>query len=52
MLAELLRVGIGVTMVGLDNTIYGAMLIAFIIFLPKGIVGTAQEWFKRKQAPF
>lgn len=52
MLAELLRVGIGVTMVGLDNTIYGALLIAFIIFLPNGIVGTAQDWFKRKQTQF
>lgn len=48
MLAELLRVGIGVKLVGLDNTIYGAMLIAFIIFLPNGIVGTAIDWFKRK----
>jgi branched-chain amino acid transport system permease protein len=50
MLAELLRVGIGVKMVGLDNTIYGAMLIAFIIFLPNGIVGTALDWWKRGRA--
>ncbi len=39
LLAETLRVGIGVTMVGLDTTIYGVMLILFIIFLPRGILG-------------
>jgi branched-chain amino acid transport system permease protein len=49
MLAELLRVAIGVKMVGLDNTIYGAMLVAFIIFLPNGIVGTTLDWLKRRQ---
>jgi branched-chain amino acid transport system permease protein len=47
MLAEFLRVAIGVKMVGLDNTIYGAMLVAFIIFLPNGIVGTALDRLKR-----
>jgi branched-chain amino acid transport system permease protein len=38
-LAEFLRVLIGTEMVGLDNTIYGLMLILFIIFLPQGILG-------------
>ena len=37
-LAESLRVGIGVKMVGLDNTIYGLLLVLFIIFLPKGVL--------------
>jgi branched-chain amino acid transport system permease protein len=49
-LAEVLRVVVGVKMVGLDNTIYGAMLVVFIIFLPHGIVGTALDWLKRRQA--
>ncbi|MEQ9643000.1 MAG: branched-chain amino acid ABC transporter permease [Alphaproteobacteria bacterium] len=39
LLAETLRVMIGVSMVGLDTTIYGLMLVLFIIFLPKGVLG-------------
>lgn len=39
LLAESLRVAIGTSMVGLDTTIYGLMLVLFIIFLPNGIVG-------------
>ena len=47
LLAESLRVVIGVSMVGLDTTIYGLMLVLFIIFLPKGILGSALElWAK------
>ncbi|MDP6705460.1 MAG: branched-chain amino acid ABC transporter permease [Alphaproteobacteria bacterium] len=52
LLAESLRVAIGVKMVGLDNTIYGIMLILFIIFLPKGVLGGLLDFFsRRKQAP-
>ena len=47
LLAESLRVAIGVKMVGLDNTIYGIMLILFIIFLPKGVLGGLLEFFNR-----
>jgi branched-chain amino acid transport system permease protein len=50
MLAELLRVAVGVKMVGLDNTIYGALLVLFIIFLPNGILGTFLGWWSRRQA--
>jgi branched-chain amino acid transport system permease protein len=39
LLAESLRVAIGTSMVGLDTTIYGLMLVLFIIFLPKGVLG-------------
>ncbi len=49
-LAEFLRVLIGTDMVGLDNTIYGLMLILFIIFLPQGILGAILEKGSRKQA--
>jgi branched-chain amino acid transport system permease protein len=37
-------------MVGLDNTIYGLMLILFIIFLPQGILGAIMEKGSRKRA--
>ena len=47
-LAETLRVIIGTSMVGLDTTIYGLMLVIFIIFLPKGILGALLERVQRK----
>jgi branched-chain amino acid transport system permease protein len=50
LLAESLRVIIGTSMVGLDTTIYGLMLILFIIFLPKGILGGILDWFERRAA--
>ncbi|MCJ7683879.1 MAG: branched-chain amino acid ABC transporter permease [Desulfobacteraceae bacterium] len=49
-LAEFLRVLIGINMVGLDNTIYGLMLILFIIFLPQGVLGAIIEKGSRKKA--
>ena len=39
MLAETLRVLIGNEYPGADTTIYGLMLILFIIYMPKGILG-------------
>ena len=48
MLAESLRLVWGNAIHGLDTAIYGLMLVLFIIFMPKGIVGTAFEvWNKR-----
>jgi ABC-type branched-subunit amino acid transport system permease subunit len=32
------------------ETIYGFLLIIFIIFLPAGIYGSARELFRRRQA--
>ncbi len=43
LLAESLRVIIGTTVVGLDTLIYGILLILFIIYMPKGIVGEIQD---------
>lgn len=40
LLAEGLRVGFGTKAVGWDNLIYGLLLVLFIIFLPKGILGS------------
>jgi len=40
LLAETLRIGFGTKAVGWDNLIYGLLLVSFIIFLPKGILGS------------
>lgn len=40
MLAEVLRIGFGTKAVGWDNLVYGILLVSFIIFLPKGILGS------------
>src|SRR5690606_25066208 len=50
LLAETLRVIIGTAMVGLDTTIYGVMLVLFIIFLPQGILGSLTNWWKGRPA--
>ena len=42
-LSESLRVLIGNDALGVDTTIYGLLLILFIIFMPKGILGTLLE---------
>jgi branched-chain amino acid transport system permease protein len=47
LLAETLRVTVGHDIHGLDGTIYGLMLILFIIYMPKGILGGLLE-FGRK----
>ncbi|MBX9701962.1 MAG: branched-chain amino acid ABC transporter permease, partial [Acetobacteraceae bacterium] len=40
LLSEMLRITFGPAAVGWDNLIYGLLLVLFIIFLPKGIVGS------------
>jgi branched-chain amino acid transport system permease protein len=47
MLAEGLRLTFGHDVHGLDGTIYGALLVVFIIFMPKGILGKLIELFER-----
>jgi branched-chain amino acid transport system permease protein len=42
-LAEVLRISFGVAAVGWDNLVYGVLLVLFIIFLPKGILGSLLE---------
>jgi branched-chain amino acid transport system permease protein len=46
MLAEVLRIGFGTKAVGWDNLVYGVLLVLFIIFLPKGILGSLLGWLK------
>ena len=51
LLAEVLRLALGHDIHGLDTTLYGLMLVLFIIFMPKGILGAAiQAWDKRGRA--
>jgi branched-chain amino acid transport system permease protein len=36
---------------GVDQLIYGALLILFIIYMPKGILGTLLARFGKKPVP-
>ena len=49
LLAEVLRLMFGNSMHALDSTIYGLMLVLFIIYMPKGILGGAQDILRRKK---
>jgi branched-chain amino acid transport system permease protein len=51
LLAETLRIGFGTQAVGWDNLIYGVLLVLFIIFLPKGILGSLMERIRPKHKP-
>lgn len=51
LLAEVLRLALGHDIHGLDTTIYGLLLVLFIIFMPKGILGAALEAWRRTRAP-
>ena len=51
LLAEGLRYAFGNKYPALDSTIYGVMLVLFIIFMPKGILGTAEIAWRRVWAP-
>lgn len=46
LLAETLRIGFGTRAVGWDNLVYGVLLVLFIIFLPKGILGSLLDRLK------
>ena len=46
LLAEILRIGFGTKAVGWDNLVYGVLLVLFIIFLPKGILGSVLDRLK------
>jgi branched-chain amino acid transport system permease protein len=56
-LNEALRIAFGTNFIGAANTIYGIMLILFIIFMPQGIVGLIEgvsarsvRWRERRAA--
>jgi branched-chain amino acid transport system permease protein len=46
-LNEGLRVAFGTNFIGAANTIYGVLLVLFIIFMPRGIVGMLENTGKR-----
>jgi len=48
LLAEILRISFGTKAVGWDNLVYGVLLVLFIIFLPKGILGSVIDRWKRR----
>jgi len=50
LLAEGLRLGFGNRYPALDTTLYGVMLVLFIIYMPKGILGAALDLFKRRSS--
>ena len=49
LLAEGLRLAFGNKYPALDTTIYGVMLVLFIIYMPKGILGAALDLFKARR---
>jgi branched-chain amino acid transport system permease protein len=49
-LSEYLRILFGLRFIGMAETIYGFLLIVFIIFLPSGIYGSVKELFRRRPA--
>jgi branched-chain amino acid transport system permease protein len=49
LLAEGLRLMFGNSLHALDSTIYGLMLVLFIIYMPKGILGGALEALQRRK---
>lgn len=49
LLAETLRIGFGANAVGWDNLVYGVFLVLFIIFLPRGILGSVLEKIKMQR---
>ena len=49
LLAEGLRLGFGNKYPALDTTIYGVMLVLFIIFMPKGILGAVLDLLGRSR---
>jgi branched-chain amino acid transport system permease protein len=48
-LSEYLRVVFGVRLIGMAETIYGLLLVLFIIFLPAGIYGSARDLLVRRR---
>jgi branched-chain amino acid transport system permease protein len=52
LLAEGLRIFFGANAVGWDNLVYGVLLVLFIIFLPRGVLGSVMERLKAQHAAF
>jgi branched-chain amino acid transport system permease protein len=48
-LAEYLRIAFGLRFIGMAETIYGLLLVVFIIFLPSGIYGSVRDLLVRRR---
>lgn len=48
-LSEYLRIYFGIKLIGIAETIYGLLLIVFIIFLPAGIYGSVRDLLLRRR---
>jgi branched-chain amino acid transport system permease protein len=48
-LPEALRTTFGTNFVGAANTIYGALLVLFIVFMPRGVVGFVEDRLFRRR---
>lgn len=46
--SESLKAWLGSGALSLDTAIYGLLLVLFIIYMPKGILGTLQEWWQKR----
>ncbi len=51
LLAEIVRIGFGTKAFGWENLVYGVLLVAFIIFLSKGILGSLTEKLEMRGKP-
>jgi branched-chain amino acid transport system permease protein len=49
-LSESLRNFFGTKLVGAPEAVFGLLLILFIIFMPNGIYGTIEHWWKKRRA--
>ena len=50
LLSEVLRLALGHDVHGLDTLVYGLLLVLFIVFMPKGILGTIDALWERRRA--
>jgi branched-chain amino acid transport system permease protein len=50
-LTEGLRIAFGTNFIGAANTIYGLLLILFIIFMPRGLVGVIETVLAKRRRP-
>ena len=49
-LSESLRIAFGIKFIGMAETIYGLLLVLFIIFLPAGHLGSLARLLARRPA--
>jgi branched-chain amino acid transport system permease protein len=48
--STVLQSWLGSAALSLDTAVYGLLLVLFIIYMPKGILGTALEWGQRRRS--